>query len=494
MERNRALEEFERRLWLRPMSHAVEINDDGQVLGAGTILARMKSEPSGARVLAVDDDLPRLYALLAAAYGRSPPPDLLSHLEGAARIWKRGDKALANIRLAFARLPRLDDAPGDHAAAYRLFLAENLLEDGMSPEALMKLLCFDGSHAAIAKYDPDQSRVPSGSGRSSGQWTSTGDAPESSAPKETPKSGLVGASSAILAPAVAAPGTLAEGLFGAEGSEFLGGLRALVPTILGANPLGRAVAVLGAVIVPSGTSVVLEGAVPGDPNLRYSLNGDEGVLRFQRQGDSGAETIAVARQGRDGIFFELETGTPVARNVGGSVVFDIASLPYSAEETPARSGVATKAGAQSRADQPQLCPDPGPDVPHGGSERAIAYQAMISALNNPQRPLPPGLAVSLINPETGKPVVFDDCRESDGTMIEAKGPGYAEMLDDSFFHDRILPAEWTEQAERQVAASGGREIEWFFAEPEAADFARENFRDSPELQRIRIFHVPPEAP
>jgi hypothetical protein len=113
----------------------------------------------------------------------------------------------------------------------------------------------------------------------------------------------------------------------------------------------------------------------------------------------------------------------------------------------------TYAGAQRQTDQPQLCPNPSPDVQHGALERAIAYQAQISALNNPQRPLPPGLAVSLINPETGKPVVSDDCRESDGTMIEAKGPGYAEMLQDSFFSDRILPAQWKGQAGRQIAAS-----------------------------------------
>jgi hypothetical protein len=39
-----------------------------------------------------------------------------------------------------------------------------------------------------------------------------------------------------------------------------------------------------------------------------------------------------------------------------------------------------------------------------------------------------GLAVSLSDPATGRRVVFDDCRESDGTMIEAKGPPFGEML------------------------------------------------------------------
>ncbi len=408
---------------------------------------------------------------------------MLGHLESAARFWKRGDKALANIRLAFARLPKLDDRAG----AYRLFLAENLLDEGMTPEALMKVLGVDGPQAEFAKYNPDQPRVPAGSGRPSGQWTSNGATPEPSAPKETPKANATGAGAGVSAPAIAAPGTLAEGLFGAGDSEFLAGLGVLATRIVGG-------AALGALIVWPGKSMISEGSVPGDPNLRYSLNSDEGVLRFLRQGDYGLETIAGAHQGRDGIFFEVETGTPVARIVGGSLVFDAASLADATDEAPAQSGAEINAGAQSRTDQPQLCPDPGPDVLHGASDRAIAYQAQISALNNPQRPLPPGLAVSLINPETGKPVVFDDCRESDGTMIEAKGPGYAEMLKDSFFSDRILPPQWKDQAERQLAASGGRDIEWFFAEPEAADLAREVFRDLPNLQRIKIFYVPLAAP
>jgi hypothetical protein len=44
-------------------------------------------------------------------------------------------------------------------------------------------------------------------------------------------------------------------------------------------------------------------------------------------------------------------------------------------------------------------------MPHGASERAIKYQEQISALNNPQRPLPPGVAVSLSNPMTGARVL-----------------------------------------------------------------------------------------
>ncbi len=213
-------EQFERRLWFRPISRAVEINDDGLVLGAGTILARMNRDPSGAQVLAFDEDQPRLSALLAAAYCQSPPSDLPAHLESAARFWKSGDKALANIRLAFARLPRLDERDG----AYRLFLAEKLLDEGLSPDALMKIMGLAPAPSGLAKYDPDQPRVPAGSGKNSGQWTSGTSAPNDPAP--TTRAGR--AASVGLAPAVPAAGTFAEGLFGsAAGAEFLAALGAL---------------------------------------------------------------------------------------------------------------------------------------------------------------------------------------------------------------------------------------------------------------------------
>ena len=111
--------------------------------------------------------------------------------------------------------------------------------------------------------------------------------------------------------------------------------------------------------------------------------------------------------------------------VKGSLVFDADSLP----------DAKTEVGARSDRDEPKLCPDHSRDVPHGASERAKAYQEQISRLNNPQRPLPAGMAVSLENPLTGRNVAFDDCRESDGTMIEAKGPGYAKLLRDSYMSD-----------------------------------------------------------
>ncbi len=161
---------FEKRARSRPIAYAAEIGDDGLVLGAGTILARMTRDSFGEPALDLEEGEDRLHALLAAAHGRPMSPDLPRHLGEAFAHLRRGDKAMANIRLAYARIPRLDD----RSDAYRLFLAEELLDAGMSPAALMKGLGFDPLRRGLAKYDPNQPRVPAGSGRNSGRWGSGG--------------------------------------------------------------------------------------------------------------------------------------------------------------------------------------------------------------------------------------------------------------------------------------------------------------------------------
>jgi hypothetical protein len=72
---------------------------------------------------------------------------------------------LAQIHLAFLGLPKIDEID-----AYRLFLAGTALEKGASPRDLMKALGFPRARD-IEKYNPDQPRVPAGSGRESGKWT-----------------------------------------------------------------------------------------------------------------------------------------------------------------------------------------------------------------------------------------------------------------------------------------------------------------------------------
>jgi hypothetical protein len=85
--------------------------------------------------------------------------------------------------------------------AYRLYLAEALLDDGLPPREMLVELGLDGTLRQLDKYDPNQPRVPAGSGRESGQWTKDGgsastsvddDPVESTSDDEDPKVQLAG--------------------------------------------------------------------------------------------------------------------------------------------------------------------------------------------------------------------------------------------------------------------------------------------------------------
>lgn len=128
-----------------------------------------------------------------------------------------------------------------------------------------------------------------------------------------------------------------------------------------------------------------QGAIPGERDLHYSFDEPAGAPRLLRDGESGRQTVAPAYRGAHDIFADHETGAPIAPLVNGSLVFDADSLADKAPDQRARSAT----------DGPKLCPDPILDASHGASERAKAYWARISKLNNPRRPLPPDMAVDL---------------------------------------------------------------------------------------------------
>jgi hypothetical protein len=76
-------------------------------------------------------------------------------------------------------LPHIDEAD-----AYRLFLAGTAREKGLDPSDLMNALGFPRAARDLEKYDPDQPRVPAGSGRESGQWTKDGSLASTSADED----------------------------------------------------------------------------------------------------------------------------------------------------------------------------------------------------------------------------------------------------------------------------------------------------------------------
>ena len=171
-------------------------------------------------------------------------------------------------------------------------------------------------------------------------------------PVSTGPTNAAAAMVAIAVPAMeqAAEATEAAIFTAAEGSEFIAGLAAL-GAIIGTG------IVLGAVFVPSPNSVSTEGKVPGDPDLRYSLDNAAGILRLTQQSAAGSELIALAHRGRDGIFFEADTGIPIARTVGGSIVFDAATLADVAEDdTRTQSRAVAPARAIAEAEKPSTLP------------------------------------------------------------------------------------------------------------------------------------------
>jgi hypothetical protein len=163
------------------------IKDAGLVLAADTILVRMGETRSGAKALAVEADRERLLSLLGVSYCDRVPPGIVKNIEKASDQWHRGEKALAHIHLAFTGLPRLESAND----AYRLYLAGALLDDGLPPREMLAELGLDRTMRQLDKFDPDQPRVPAGSGRESGQWTKDGSLASTSADAD-PKVQLAG--------------------------------------------------------------------------------------------------------------------------------------------------------------------------------------------------------------------------------------------------------------------------------------------------------------
>ncbi|HEV2263314.1 MAG TPA: Tox-REase-5 domain-containing protein, partial [Stellaceae bacterium] len=155
-------------------------------------------------------------------------------------------------------------------------------------------------------------------------------------------------------------------------------------------------------------------------------------------------------------------------------------------------------GAQAQTDtdrdEPKLCPDPGPDRPGSGrSADAVAYQAYVSTLVNPDLPTPPGMAVALYSSSRGNDVYFDDCRHTDGVMIEAKGPGYEDLIESGRKNEKfkkLIDKKLVGQANDQLDAAQGRPIEWYFGEKGAADYVRELFRGDTRLCKIKIIYMP----
>jgi hypothetical protein len=141
----------------------MRLTNEGLLLGRGVLLAKMDEDG-----LCIEED--RILTLLAVAQGDEVPQPTIRAIDRASNHWRSGDKALAAIYLAQISLRRIDEEDGE-----RLALAAALLDAGMSAKELRLKI-----QPRAKKYDDNQPRVPAGSGRESGRWTS-GDASGNSA-------------------------------------------------------------------------------------------------------------------------------------------------------------------------------------------------------------------------------------------------------------------------------------------------------------------------
>ena len=124
------------------------------------------------------------------------------------------------------------------------------------------------------------------------------------------------------------------------------------------------------------------------------------------------------------------------------------------------------------------------------SKRDKDYEDHVKRQINPGNPTLRGMGYALFNISRNAFVIFDDCQHATGKVVEAKGINYAGKLTGragNFMKDRFIE-DIAKQATRQVEAAGSREIEWHFAEKEAADEVRIVFEEDPDLKKIKFIY------
>jgi hypothetical protein len=225
--------------------------------------------------------------------------------------------------------------------------------------------------------------------------------------------------------------------------------------------------------------------LPLAPETRVVRYGDETALRIVRASDNRA--LLMMSPGADGSFVDPESNL-VAHLEHGELVFDAPSAQDEAKP-------------DDDFEEPKLCPKPPLPDSQGlvgpGGERSKAYEDYMKAKINPLNPTPHGFGHQLANPlKGGKIVRYDDCQNEPailnlpGSMLEFKGPRNFRLLTSKYKPlAEGIKDKWIDQAERQVEASGGRPVVWYFAEKPALDIAQKLF-DNDKLRGIRLEYAP----
>jgi hypothetical protein len=181
--------------------------------------------------------------------------------------------------------------------------------------------------------------------------------------------------------------------------------------------------------------------VGGPSQIRYYWSPDETVIRIQYRYVNGETRTTSGNLGRGGEFRDPQ-GRPIARLIkAAGVVVQLSALEDLAETD----------------DNPRLCKDQ-PDEDRNGARAADRdYEDFVKRYVNRDKPTPRGFGYALVNPVAPSGLTyFDDCRRSDGAMIEAKN-NYAGLIARLGGNEKFyLRDQWLEQSKNQLAAAPDR--------------------------------------
>ena len=456
-----------------PINAVIKFTEEGLVLGAGTVLAPVIGSK---RAVLIDDLDARLLTLLSAAHLEPIRPEAIGHLRNAAERWRLGDQPQTLVQLALSRCERLTNPEAD---AQRLFLADGLMAAGIEPVNVLKALDIDpAACGSLSKaYNPDQPRVLSGNGRTSGQWTiAPGAAHPVISAALSPPDPEVSQSPATDAPPPRALSAVDFGVPAAAATTLGGALSEpgawiarlstgeLVALGVAALALGSAGALINLAVVTN-KSLRNDGVIPGQPPLHYRWYGDERALILSYADASGVQHAIEAELGEDG-FFRDQKGRVVGRRLpDGTMIIDRAALFSQVE---------------AKTKEPEACPAAGPDRPH---KNGLLFEDFMKKIINPGNPTPTGYGYKFPNPVTGRDVVFDDCQHRSGVLFDYKGPNYLAKLESSSRGFREgFTKNVIDEAERQIQACEGRTIVWIFADAADANKVREIFAKDAKIQ------------
>jgi hypothetical protein len=140
----------------REIKRHLTLTEDGLLLGADTVIAKRRID--GGMACEIDGREEEILALIAAAYGRPVSHDVIANLRRADQAFGRGDLVSAQMHIAFTGLHGIED---EEPASFRLFLADRLLQAGLSPRELLSELADETDlPETFQKAGPDDPKHP----------------------------------------------------------------------------------------------------------------------------------------------------------------------------------------------------------------------------------------------------------------------------------------------------------------------------------------------